>query len=120
MNVINTIQNFFAKEMLNARASDPITSHQAAAQAPDVTANHIPRILEALGEYGPMGASMICYVANLDKNQISRRLKKMQKMGLIELTGNIVKSHSNRNEREWQLANDIDRVQIKNLGFGNA
>jgi len=120
MNIINTIQNFFTKEMLNARASDPITSHQAAAQAPDVAANHIPRILEALDEYGPMGASMIAYVANLDKNQISRRLKEMQKMGLIELTGNIVKSNSNRNEREWKIANDMDRVQVINLGFGNA
>jgi len=41
-------------------------------------------------------------------------------MGLIELTGNIVKSNSNRNEREWKIANDMDRVQVINLGFGNA
>jgi len=118
MNVINTIQNFFAKDMPRARTTDPITSHQAAEQAAEVASNHIPRIEQALEQYGPMGASMIAYVANLDKNQISRRLKEMQKLGIIELTGNTVKSNTNRSEREWQLANYAEnRIESGHLGF---
>jgi hypothetical protein len=39
---------------------------------------------------------------NLDSNQVARRLNEMKMMGLIELTGNTVKSNSGRSEREWQ------------------
>jgi len=42
-------------------------------------------------------------LTNLDGNQVARRLNEMKIIGLIELTGNTVKSNSGRNEREWNV-----------------
>ena len=85
-----------------ARNSDPATSHEAAASITDVS-SHYAQILEALSTIGPLGKDGISFYSRLDPNQISRRLKEMQKLGLIRLTGKTVKSNSNHPEREWTL-----------------
>jgi hypothetical protein len=84
------------------RTSDPATSHAAAASITDVS-SHYAQILEALSTIGPLGKDGISFYPRLDPNQISRRLKEMQKLGLIRLTGKTVKSNSNHPEREWTL-----------------
>ena len=85
-----------------ARNSDPATSHEAAASITDVS-SHYAQILEALSTIGPLGKDGISFYSRLDRNQISRRLNEMQKLGLISLTGKTVKSNANRQEREWTI-----------------
>jgi DNA-binding transcriptional regulator YhcF (GntR family) len=49
-----------------------------------------------------MGKDTIGLITQMNPNQISRRLPEMEKMGLVELTGNTVTSLSGRQEREWR------------------
>jgi hypothetical protein len=93
---------FAMPEFPRVRTSDPVTSHMAAASITDVS-NHYAQILEALSTIGPLGKDGISFYSRLDRNQISRRLNEMQKLGLISLTGKTVKSNSNRQEREWTI-----------------
>jgi hypothetical protein len=88
--------NFF-----RARLTDPATSHAAADAAKDFVPAHYTAILDVLKHYGPMGKDGIAACGLLEANQIARRLKEMQKLGLIMLTGRLVKSKANRDEREW-------------------
>jgi predicted transcriptional regulator len=83
------------------RASDPVTSFEAAESIKPVAAEHHRIILECLIEYGALGKDGISAKTKLDGNQVARRLNEMQKIGLIHLTGKTVKSNSGRNEREW-------------------
>ena len=53
---------------------------------------------------GPQGKDGIADRSTLDPNQVARRLKEMMQLGLVRLTGKTVKSKSNREEREWELA----------------
>ena len=63
---------------------------------------------DALDDYAkrieplPFGKDGISALTMLDGNQVARRLNEMKIIGLIQLTGNTVKSNSGRNEREWQ------------------
>jgi hypothetical protein len=93
---------FTMPDFPRVRTNDPVTSHQAAASITDVS-NHYAQILEALSTIGPLGKDGISFYSRLDRNQISRRLNEMQKLGLISLTGKTVKSNANRQEREWTI-----------------
>lgn len=86
-----------------ARRDDPITSHQAAEEIKLVVSQHHQIILECLQTHGALGKDGISALTNLDGNQVARRLNEMKVIGLIELTGNTVKSNSGRNEREWNV-----------------
>lgn len=88
-------------KFLRARLTDPATSHAAADAAKDFVPAHYTAILDVLKHYGPMGKDGISAHGSLEANQIARRLKEMQKLGLIMLTGRLVKSKANRDEREW-------------------
>jgi predicted ArsR family transcriptional regulator len=85
------------------RATDPITSFEAADQAKDLASKHHKAIVEAL-KNGNMGKDGIAAATGLDGNQVARRLPELAKMGFIELTGNKTQSKSGRSEREWKLA----------------
>ncbi len=50
-----------------------------------------------------MGKDGIASRLGLESSAVSRRLPELQKMGLVKLTGNIVKSSKGRNEREWSV-----------------
>ena len=91
------------KQLINwlFRSTDPVTSKMAAAQAEPMLARHERVILEAL-KLQPNGKSGIARLCGLDENQVSRRLKIMQQRGLIDLTGKVVRSSTNRAEREWR------------------
>lgn len=84
------------------RATDPITSFEAADQAKDLASKHHKAIVEAL-KNGAMGKDGIAAATGLDGNQVARRLPELAKMGFIELTGNTTRSKSGRSEREWKL-----------------
>lgn len=88
-------------EFPRVRSTDPETSFEAAEAIKPVVAVHHQVILECLQTHGALGKDGIAAMTNLDGNQVARRLNEMKILGLIELTGNTVKSNSGRNEREW-------------------
>ena len=89
-------------EFPRVRANDPLTSFEAAESIKESVSQHHQEILNCLIKHGPLGKDGIAARTNLDGNQVARRLNEMKILGLIQLTGNTVKSNSGRNEREWQ------------------
>ena len=85
-----------------ARRADPATSHATAAMAGGVRADHEKRILAAL-RLGPASKDGIAERANLSGHVVGKRLRQMEREGLIEVTGAERLSDSNRLEREWRL-----------------
>ncbi len=92
----------FFQKFFRARTTDPETSKQAAEQAEDLANKHFSLIHLALIKNGALGKDGIAYVTGLDGNQVARRLPEMQRLGVIELTGQKVESLSGRMEREWR------------------
>mgnify|MGYP006296373221 CR=1 FL=1 len=90
-------------KFFRARATDAITSFQAADLIKDVAKMHNEVIVAALSKFGPMGKDYIATHTGLQSNQVARRLSELEKIGLIELTGNKVQSLSGRAEREWRI-----------------
>jgi len=90
-------------KFFRARATDAITSFQAADSIKDIAKVHQGVIVAGLQRFGPMGKDQISNQTGLQPNQVSRRLSELEKMGLIELTGQTVKSNSGRQEREWRF-----------------
>jgi DNA-binding MarR family transcriptional regulator len=84
-----------------ARNTDPVTSLASADQADRLSAHHYELIIQAL-KFGSMGCSGIAFVCGLHKSQVARRLSELESRGRIKLTGYVVKSNSNRFEREWK------------------
>ena len=83
-----------------ARASDPETSHQAAAQAGGLATKHQRQILAALLD-GPAGASGIAARCGLLSHQVNKRINELARDGRIVQTGRVVPSSSGRGERDW-------------------
>ena len=90
-------------EFPRVRSSDPVTSFEAAEEIKDSVKHHHQVILDCLRTHGALGKDGIAAMTDLDGNQVARRLNEMKVLGLIELTGNTVKSNSGRNEREWDV-----------------
>ena len=84
-----------------ARSSDPVTSHQAAAQAGGLATKHQRQILAALLD-GPAGASGIAARCGLLSHQVNKRIAELARDGRVVQTGRVVTSSSGRGEREWQ------------------
>ena len=83
------------------RNADPMTSAEAADNATNFAPQHAEIIVQALVAYGPMGKDQIAEVTYLSGNQVARRMKELETMGLVQLTGRTVKNNSGRQEREW-------------------
>jgi predicted transcriptional regulator len=97
------VKKFFDLPIFNrVRCSDPVTSYEAADAAKDLASKHFNIIVDCLKAHGALGKDGIARHSGLDRNQVSRRLNELLKIGLIELTGNKVKSDSGLNEREWR------------------
>lgn len=84
-----------------ARHNDPATSHLAAQMAIVFIEDHCSRIVEALAEYGPMGADGIARYVDLSGHQVGKRMKELERAGRVRLTGRTVPSSSGRAQREW-------------------
>ena len=103
MDYRETFKRIFAMpDFPRVRANDPLTSFEAAESIKDAVSQHHQVILRCLQKNGALGKDGIAVLTNLDGNQVARRLNEMKVLGLIELTGNTVKSNSGRNEREWK------------------
>ena len=89
------------------RKSDPLTSFEAADNAKELAKKHGLQIVTCLTQHGPQGKDGIAAHTGLDGNQVARRLKELETLGFIGLTGKTVKSKSNRQEREWRILGDI-------------
>jgi predicted transcriptional regulator len=97
------VKKFFDLPIFNrVRCSDPVTSYEAADAAKDLASKHFIIIVDCLKAHGALGKDGIARYSGLDRNQVSRRLNELLKLGLIELTGIKVKSDSGLNEREWR------------------
>jgi predicted transcriptional regulator len=97
------VKKFFDLPIFNrVRCSDPVTSYEAADAAKDLASKHFSIIVDCLKAHGALGKDGIARHSGLDRNQVSRRLNELLKLGLIELTGIKVKSDSGLNEREWR------------------
>jgi CRP-like cAMP-binding protein len=90
-------------EFIRARFKDVFTSKEAADSVKRFDKEHYELILKALKDHGHLGKSGIAKASGLDDAAVSRRLGELQKLGLIELTGEVVLSASKRKEREWKL-----------------
>ena len=98
------VKRFFDLPIFNrVRASDPVTSFEAADSAKDLASKHFGIIVDCLKAHGALGKDGIAQHSGLDSNQVARRLNELSNMDLIELTGRTVKSKSGRNEREWKV-----------------
>jgi hypothetical protein len=96
-------QRFLCLDAPIARASDPPTSHAAAATVRTFSGEHHAAILAALA-LGPAGASGIAARCGLLAHQIGKRIHELAKSGQIVTTGRTVVSSSGRGEREWRVA----------------
>ena len=97
------VKKFFDLPIFNrVRCIDPVTSYEAADAAKDLASKHFIIIVDCLKAHGALGKDGIARHSGLDRNQVSRRLNELLKLGLIELTGIKVKSDSGLNEREWR------------------
>jgi predicted ArsR family transcriptional regulator len=97
-------------KFFRARANDPITSFKAAALVEDMSKQHHDLIVAALKNIGPLGKDGISKFTGLEPNQVARRMNELQKLDLIELTGETVKSNSGRQEREWRIKPKQERL----------
>ena len=84
-----------------ARASDPITSFQAADRVDEFRASQERLIVSVLEQYGPGGVDAIATRCRLTSHAVGKRMVALERNGRISLTGRVVKSTSNRSEREW-------------------
>lgn len=71
--------------MRRARATDPSTSHQAAARASLFAKGHACRILAALDELGSATAKEIAEHTGLQVVQVDRRRHELVKAGKVRL-----------------------------------
>jgi predicted transcriptional regulator len=90
--------------MYRARNTDPVTSFMAADSAEEFAYNHSEQIIAGLKQHGRMGKSAIAEATGLDHSQVARRVKEIEGIGLIQLTGKLVKNRNNRSEQEWEIA----------------
>jgi transcription initiation factor IIE alpha subunit len=89
--------------MFRARNTDPVTSWLAADSAKELAKHHATIIVDCLRKHGKLGKDGIANLTGLDSNQVARRVKEIERDGLICLTGQTVRSNSNRMEQEWQI-----------------
>ena len=97
---LKTLINFLNPR---ARNDDPQTSKDAGRSSFNFSSRHIDQIIETLLQYGPMGKDNIAAITGLEKSSVARRMKEIQKTGIISLTGRTVNSSSGRKEREWSI-----------------
>lgn len=69
-----------------ARASDPATSHAAAARAVRFAGSHSARILAVLKECGPYTADNLAQATGLTVVQVDRRMSELRAKGLTRVS----------------------------------
>ena len=91
-------------DLPQARRRDPATSHQAAASAKELQAQHHRVIVDCLKRHGALGKDGIAARTGLTGVAVARRTAELERAGLIQPTGKTVLSTAGRPEREWRAA----------------
>lgn len=86
-----------------ARNTDPQTSHDAAARVGEFSCSHQQLILSCLDRHGPIGAEGISAIIGIPSYSIRKRLPELQDMNYCFPTGNMLRTSSGRQEREWNV-----------------
>lgn len=86
------------------RASDPITSFEAADSAKVFLITHEKIICGVLEVYGPHGVDGIADLAYIQPHAVGKRIAKLERDGRIVWTGEYVTSRSGHRQREWRIA----------------
>ncbi len=89
--------------MFRARNSDPVTSFMAADAADNLAFVHSLAIVDCLEKHGKLGKDGIANHTGLSSVQVARQVKEIEKAGLIELTGDKMRSNTGRYEQEWRI-----------------
>lgn len=88
-----------------ARATDPATSHAAAASAAGLARDHHAKILEAIQIFGPATIYQVAYMTNLTHVQVARRMPELQAAGDVRVkTDETRAAPTGRQCRVWELA----------------
>ena len=85
------------------RASDPITSFEAADSARHFRHTHESLIVDMLALFGPMGVDDIAMFCSLEPHAVGKRIKKLADDGRIAFTGEYVTSRSGHRQRQWRI-----------------
>ena len=86
------------------RASDPITSFEAAESAQEFQHTHEELIMNSLTFIGRMCVDDIALMCDLQPHAVGKRIAKLEREGRIVWTGKYVKSNSSHRQREWRVA----------------
>jgi predicted ArsR family transcriptional regulator len=90
--------------MMRARRSDPVTSHQAAASVHAFAAAHKVKIVAFLRR-GPAGATRIADGTGLGRDAVGKRLPELERDGVIVRHG-VERNRGGRAEIMWMLRAD--------------
>ncbi|MFA5900469.1 MAG: hypothetical protein WC829_15325 [Hyphomicrobium sp.] len=85
------------------RASDPITSFEAADSAREFRHTHEDAIIEAPFMCGAAGVDDIAFESFLEPHAVGKRIAKLERDGRIVWTGEYVTSRSGHRQREWRI-----------------
>jgi len=85
------------------RASDPITSFEAADSAKEFRASQERLIVSVLAEHGSLGVDAIAARCGLVAHAVGKRVTKLERDCRIALTGEYVASASGHRQREWRV-----------------
>lgn len=83
-----------------ARATDPVTSHAAAARVSEFAAEHYVRILRAL-DSGPAHIYAIAERAGLNHVQVARRITELANGHRVVTVGQPIRGPTGRKCRVW-------------------
>lgn len=89
-----------------ARATDPDTSHEAAAEVHEFEGDHHAQILDAL-RLGPAGATEIAGRCGLGRDQVGKRLCELERGGLVVKDGK-TRNANGKNEGRYRRATNGD------------
>lgn len=83
------------------RASDPITSFEAADRVKEFKQDHCTRIHVALKHMGKAGAEQIASMTGLDAYQVRKRLPELERELLVMVCDEFRLTSTGRRERLW-------------------
>ena len=90
--------------LARARRSDPSTSKQAAERGDGIAKDHARRIVEWLGANGPATKDGIAAGLSLDPVQVARRMRDLERAGLVRDTGQTAPLKTGRKGILWGAA----------------
>lgn len=92
----------YALQQPLCRASDPITSFEAADAAKALICTHERLIVDALVRCGAMGVDAIAAMCGLGPHAVGKRMVGLERNFYVRLTGEYVTGQSGRRQREWE------------------